>query len=58
MNIGSEEAKGTGMIKQVRDILRTVPDLNYIGYVEGREHANFAAPLGDAEDVADDGARR
>lgn len=37
MNIGSEEAKGTGMIKQVRDILRTIPDLNYIGYVEGRD---------------------
>ena len=37
MNIGSEEAKGTGMIKQVRDILREIPDLNYIGYIEGRD---------------------
>lgn len=37
MNIGSEEAKGTGMIKQVRDLLRTIPDLNYIGYIEGRD---------------------
>lgn len=37
MNIGSEEAKGTGMIKQVRDILRAVPGLNYIGYIEGRD---------------------
>lgn len=37
MNIGSEEAKGTGMIKQVRDMLRAIPDLNYIGYIEGRD---------------------
>jgi glycerol-3-phosphate acyltransferase PlsX len=45
MNIGSEEAKGTGMIKQVRDILRTVPDLNYIGYVEGRDVFEGAADV-------------
>lgn len=37
MNIGAEEAKGTGLIKEVRDLLRSTPGLNYIGYVEGRE---------------------
>jgi len=37
LNIGSEEGKGTGMVKQVRDILVRTPGLNYIGYIEGRE---------------------
>ena len=37
MNIGSEESKGTGMIKEVRDMLRSTPKLNMIGYVEGRD---------------------
>ncbi len=37
MNIGSEETKGTGMIKEVRDMLRRTPKLNMIGYVEGRD---------------------
>ncbi len=37
MNIGSEEAKGTGLIKQVRDLVKATPGLNYVGYIEGRE---------------------
>lgn len=37
MNIGSEEAKGTGMIKQTRDLLKNTPGLNYVGYIEGRD---------------------
>ncbi len=37
MNIGSEEAKGTGNIKQTRDLLKATPGLNYIGYIEGRD---------------------
>lgn len=37
MNIGSEEGKGTGMIKEVRAILRTIPGMNYVGYAEGRD---------------------
>lgn len=45
MNIGSEEAKGTGMIKQVRDILRTIPGMNYIGYIEGRDLFEGAADV-------------
>jgi len=37
LNIGSEEAKGTQSIKTVRDMIRDIDDLNYIGYVEGRD---------------------
>lgn len=37
MNIGSEEAKGTDLIKGARDLLKATPDLNYIGYIEGRD---------------------
>jgi len=37
MNIGSEEGKGTGIIKEVADHLKATPRLNYIGYIEGRD---------------------
>ena len=37
LNIGAEEAKGTGMVKAVRAMLHTIEELNYVGYVEGRE---------------------
>lgn len=37
MNIGSEEAKGTGLIKETRDLLKATPGLNYVGYIEGRD---------------------
>ena len=37
LNIGSEESKGTGMVKEVRDLLESVPGMNFIGYVEGRD---------------------
>lgn len=36
MNIGGEEQKGTDDMKRARDMLRSVPELNFIGYVEGR----------------------
>lgn len=45
MNIGSEEGKGTGMIKQVREMLQRVPDLNYVGYIEGRDLFEGAADV-------------
>ena len=45
MNIGSEEAKGTGIIKQTRDRLRNTPGLNYIGYIEGRDFFDGAADV-------------
>ncbi len=37
LNIGSEEGKGTGLIKATHDLLKQTPGLNYVGYIEGRE---------------------
>jgi glycerol-3-phosphate acyltransferase PlsX len=37
LNIGSEEAKGTDLVRETRDLLKRTPGLNYIGYVEGRD---------------------
>ncbi|MBL0927659.1 MAG: phosphate acyltransferase PlsX [Phycisphaerales bacterium] len=37
LNIGAEEQKGTGLIKETRDLLKTIPSVNYVGYVEGRD---------------------
>ena len=37
MNIGSEELKGTDLIRQTRDMLRATPGLNFIGFIEGRD---------------------
>lgn len=37
MNIGAEEGKGTDIIKEARDLLKATPDINYIGYIEGRD---------------------
>lgn len=45
MNIGSEEGKGTGIIKEVADHLRATPGLNYIGYIEGRDLFEGAADV-------------
>ncbi|MCC6906748.1 MAG: phosphate acyltransferase PlsX [Phycisphaerales bacterium] len=45
MNIGGEEGKGTGIIKATRDLLRATPDLNYVGYVEGRSLFDHAADV-------------
>ncbi|MEO0513158.1 MAG: phosphate acyltransferase PlsX [Planctomycetota bacterium] len=36
LNIGSEEGKGTGIIKETRDLLRATPGIDYVGYIEGR----------------------
>ncbi|MEM1329109.1 MAG: phosphate acyltransferase PlsX [Planctomycetota bacterium] len=44
MNIGSEESKGSDIVRETRDLLRSTPGLNFIGYVEGRDFF---------EDVAD-----
>lgn len=45
MNIGSEEAKGTDVIKRARDLLRATPGINYIGYIEGRDFFDGAADV-------------
>ena len=36
MNVGGEEQKGTSTLKEVRDMLRAAPDINFVGYIEGR----------------------
>jgi glycerol-3-phosphate acyltransferase PlsX len=45
MNIGSEEAKGSDLVKQARDLLRSTPGINFIGYVEGRDFFAGAADV-------------
>ena len=45
MNIGSEEGKGTDMIRQVRELLQDVPSVNYVGYIEGRDLFDGAADV-------------
>ena len=50
MNVGGEEQKGTAEMKEPRDRLRSIDDLNYIGYVEGRGVFN-----GEADVVITDG---
>ncbi len=49
VNIGTEEEKGTEVIRQANKLLKEVP-INYIGYVESRE-----VPLGGADVVVCDG---
>lgn len=50
MNVGGEEQKGTAEMKEARDRLRSIDDLNFIGYVEGRAVFN-----GEADVVITDG---
>lgn len=45
MNIGAEEEKGTDIIRDARDLIRATPDLNYIGYIEGRDFFEGAADV-------------
>lgn len=37
MNIGSEASKGSGLAKGAADLLRNTPDINFVGFVEGRD---------------------
>jgi len=37
MNIGSEEAKGSTLVKETRTLIKADPKVNYVGYIEGRE---------------------
>jgi glycerol-3-phosphate acyltransferase PlsX len=45
MNIGAEEGKGSELIQQTRDMLRDTPDLNFIGFVEGRDFFDGVADV-------------
>jgi len=37
LNIGTEEEKGTPLVKEARALLAADPGLNFIGYIEGRD---------------------
>jgi glycerol-3-phosphate acyltransferase PlsX len=37
INIGSEEGKGTDLIRATHELLKKTPGINYVGYVEGRD---------------------
>lgn len=50
MNIGSEEGKGSELIRQTRELIKATPGLNYVGYVEGRQFFE-----GDADVIITDG---
>lgn len=45
MNIGSEEGKGTGIIKDARELFKATPDLNFVGFIEGRDFFEGAADV-------------
>ena len=45
MNIGSEEGKGSDLVKGARDLLKATPGLNFTGYVEGRDFFAGAADV-------------
>lgn len=45
MNIGAEEGKGSDLVRATRDLLRNTPDLNFIGFVEGRDFFDGVADV-------------
>ncbi len=45
MNIGAEESKGSDLVKQAAELIKATPDMNYIGYVEGRDFFAGAADV-------------
>ncbi len=40
INIGSEEGKGTDLIRNAAELLKRTPGINYVGFIEGREVFN------------------
>jgi len=40
MSIGAEESKGNDLVKGARELLRSDPDMNFIGNIEGRDIFN------------------
>ncbi|MBX3365618.1 MAG: phosphate acyltransferase PlsX [Phycisphaeraceae bacterium] len=45
MNIGSEEGKGSDLVRSAHDLLKQTPGINYIGNVEGRDLFDGAADV-------------
>jgi glycerol-3-phosphate acyltransferase PlsX len=37
LNIGTEDEKGTPLVKEVKELIKADPNLNFVGYVEGRD---------------------
>jgi glycerol-3-phosphate acyltransferase PlsX len=37
MNIGGEEAKGSTLVKETRQLIKADAKINYVGYIEGRD---------------------
>jgi glycerol-3-phosphate acyltransferase PlsX len=37
LSVGEEDAKGTDLVKQARDLMREDPNIEYVGNVEGRD---------------------
>ncbi len=50
LNLGSEETKGTQLVQDTYKIMQKRPDLNFIGFIEGRDF-----PMGKVEVVVTDG---
>lgn len=50
LNIGTEEGKGNTLTKAALPLIRQMPDLNFIGSIEGRE-----VPAGEVDVVVTDG---
>lgn len=40
LSVGGEEGKGTSLVRDSHKIMKSDPDLNYIGYIEGRDLFN------------------
>jgi len=45
LNIGAEEAKGSDLVRQARELLAHTPGLNFVGFIEGRELFEGAADV-------------
>ena len=45
LNIGSEEGKGSDLVRNTAALLKAPPALNYIGYIEGRDFFDGAADV-------------
>ena len=50
LNLGSEETKGTTLVQEAYKLMQAQPNLNFIGFVEGRDF-----PMGKVEVVITDG---
>lgn len=45
VNIGSEELKGTDSIREVRNLLKSTPGMNFVGFIEGRDFFEGSADV-------------